>query len=1145
MSSFSICNRPHIGYARAPFPHHANRVIPKPCSVHSTAASHGIHAANLRPTQLKLSNLVGLRHQQQVCLGSRISSSRFIVGAATLEGAEQVEREVLRSTSHDAGLHVEVAKAGDKYEVVLTPQPSRPMLLHWGVDNWNVPPQSLWPQGTQQAGDKACQTPFPPSGSIYFSLDEESCPSSLSFVLKETEPENWLNDGGVDFTVTLKPPSIDTLVNQIMDAEGTYTHWSLFQRFCMAMETMDALDAAGPKGMALIFTWLRLSSMRQLDWYRNSNYQSKDIAHVQKSIAQKMADKARSAKDPRCRVYARMALEGLPRGGGNGDDIRMGILNIMRGNGIKEGHRPGIEEHFLEQWHQKLHTNTTPDDIAICSAYLAFLHSNDGGEFWRVLWDMAKLTPEDLANFDKPITAFPMHLPHLIDPFKHYLWLLKVTHSGADLDTAAVMAQGHMDDDLSWNVFDILANRNEWWVPGKIVEVRSRLAHYWQAPGASRDLLMLDLALESWFRLLVERTDLAALQGDDLMAMISLVLRNTIVGVHDEELSSVVDQWEWLQQGASCESGRWSKDWAMAGLASLQRAELALAQYMDTMYAEVQPHAERFAEACKLDRAYIDNFGEEVVRGRPLFVLAPLIQALQPMMREAAGVSSWQVVSQGQGLLSGVLTPTASLADVQGKSYAEGPPTLLLAEHVGGNEDIPEGIQAVITRSATDVLSHAAIRARAQQVLLASCNDTTQWEGLQTLAAEAKAASKAVTLTVTPEGDVRGLLGGDIALEAAKSGASGAGAAAGAPKRLQQPMPSAKWALQESEFGTAGQVGGKASNCSSLAAMARSGALPEWLQVPASMALPWGTFERVLQDPSNAQVAKAVASGLQEVEAAAAAASGDLTKALQGLASLRQLVSTQLKAPEALVQECASTAAAQGLIPSAGMWAAGSPGWKHAWSAICKVWASKWNDRAWLSRRALKLPDDDLVMGVLLQQVVPADYAYVLHTANPVTGTPGQAFGEAVVGMGEALVGNYPGRALSFTAPLDGASPPAILSLPAKRVALRAPTTWAGSNGTGAPLLIARSDANGEDLEDLAGAGLYDSIPFAPLEETVVGYADEPLMTDPAFRAQIISQLTDVAKVVKGAYKGQEQDIEGVISHGKVWVVQSRPQVIS
>ncbi len=35
-----------------------------------------------------------------------------------------------------------------------------------------------------------------------------------------------------------------------------------------------------------------------------------------------------------------MALSGLPRGGGDGDAIRMGILHIMRENGIREGHRP-------------------------------------------------------------------------------------------------------------------------------------------------------------------------------------------------------------------------------------------------------------------------------------------------------------------------------------------------------------------------------------------------------------------------------------------------------------------------------------------------------------------------------------------------------------------------------------------------------------------------------------------------------------------------------------------------------------------------------------------------------------------------------------------------------------------------------------
>lgn len=37
---------------------------------------------------------------------------------------------------------------------------------------------------------------------------------------------------------------------------------------------------------------------------------------------------------------ARMTLAGLPRGGGDGDAIRHGILNVMRENGIREGHRP-------------------------------------------------------------------------------------------------------------------------------------------------------------------------------------------------------------------------------------------------------------------------------------------------------------------------------------------------------------------------------------------------------------------------------------------------------------------------------------------------------------------------------------------------------------------------------------------------------------------------------------------------------------------------------------------------------------------------------------------------------------------------------------------------------------------------------------
>jgi alpha-glucan, water dikinase len=96
---------------------------------------------------------------------------------------------------------------------------------------------------------------------------------------------------------------------------------------------------------------------------------------------------------------------------------------------------------------------------------------------------------------------------------------------------------------------------------------------------------------------------------------------------------------------------------------------------------------------------------------------------------------------------------------------------------------------------------------------------------------------------------------------------------------------------------------------------------------------------------------------------------------------------------------------------------------------------------------------------------VPARYAFVLHTADPLTGAAGQLHGEVVAGMGEALVGNFPGRALSFSTDGQGGST-SIIGLPSKREALLAD----GGSEDGTPLLIARSDSNGEDLEEFAGA---------------------------------------------------------------------------
>jgi hypothetical protein len=92
------------------------------------------------------------------------------------------------------------------------------------------------------------------------------------------------------------------------------------------------------------------------------------------------------------------------------------------------------------------------------------------------------------------ITGPAVHLPFLIPAVQHLLWVLKVTHSGSDLDTAMTMARGCLPGDLQWDIDDLLTNRNEWWVPGKIVNIRERLAPVWRGledASAARSVLLL------------------------------------------------------------------------------------------------------------------------------------------------------------------------------------------------------------------------------------------------------------------------------------------------------------------------------------------------------------------------------------------------------------------------------------------------------------------------------------------------------------------------------------------------------------------------------------------------------------------------------------------------------------------------------
>ncbi|PRQ20966.1 putative alpha-glucan, water dikinase [Rosa chinensis] len=87
-----------------------------------------------------------------------------------------------------------------------------------------------------------------------------------------------------------------------------------------------------------------------------------------------------------------------------------------------------------------------------------------------------------------------------------------------------------------------------------------------------------------------------------------------------------------------------------------------------------------------------------------------------------------------------------------------------------------------------------------------------------------------------------------------------------------------------------------------------------------------------------------------------------------------------MNAPLSLTHQLKSIMKSTSRIPWPGD--EGDERWNQAWCEIKKVWASKWNERAFISCKKAKLDDEDICIAVLIQEIICADYASVIHTKN-------------------------------------------------------------------------------------------------------------------------------------------------------------------
>ncbi|VAW37484.1 Phosphoenolpyruvate synthase [hydrothermal vent metagenome] len=1026
---------------------------------------------------------------------------------------ELSDRQVLfRQTYHLAGteLAAAVILSGEHYLIKLYSDITGRLALHWGINKksryeWLLPPEHLRPRGTITVDDKAAQSDFVQIdglNQLQLEWPADEAVQGLTFVLHQLDTGQWFKPERNFFIPVKNPPLADTalataelaeIADQIIQVETGGNSWTLMHRFNLAHDLLDRIGTDS-QGLALLFVWLRFSAIRQLDWQRKYNTQPRELTHAQQRLTMKLADCYRHNTQA-SRELIRLILSTVGRGGegGRGQRIRDDILQIMHRHKIKE-----VTGHFMEEWHQKLHNNATPDDIVICEAYLAFLRSNGQLDIFYKTLAEGGISKERLETFERPIVTAPDFVPYikngLIADFEKYLQLLKSIYSATDLFSAAEAAGHCLDDQLRdrlWRFYNDRDNMNITVMDQvrSLTSLRHGLIdrlHTNPDTRCLRDLLYLDLALEEFLRLVIERRTKLDFSQADLVELLGSVLDNLIINHDDESLSSCFHHWRRLR-----ESDQSEREWVLHAGSVLDRVTEALGGFIDYYHALLQAKAEHLGQAFQADKWTVDLFSQEVIRGSSAYVLSTLLRRLAPILRAAAQLGSWQVISPGE--VSGKVE-AAELSAVQARVFKK--PAVLLSETIKGEEEVPEGVVAVITPAEIDILSHVSVRSRNAGILFATCYEPEIFNDLKSY------QGKNIKLTINSSGEVE--------YQPQKDGAA-----------RKKSIPKAKlltararrvtftsYAAASKNF-TTKIVGGKSLKLQEL-----KDKIPAWLHIPRSAAIPFRSCERVLAIKANQPLLKDY---------------NELTHVLdqnppRNLLKLRQCIS-RLNAPPTLPESLRRAMADEGL--------AWPDDWPLLWSRIKQIWASKWNERAYWSRKKWHLKHEELTMAVLIQEVVAAQYAFVIHTANPFTFDKNELYAEVVLGLGETLCsGNYPGRALSFTCRKDKKSlDPYIISYPGKSLAL-----------TGGGLIV-RSDSNGEDLEGYAGAGLYDSVLLVPPQEKTPDYINSPLLWQADFRTKFLQDITRLGIEVEKSMEGCPQDIEGAYADGKFYIVQTRPQV--
>jgi len=1028
----------------------------------------------------------------------------------------------------------------EKVEMIFTTNYLEKLILHWGVFRafhdieWIHPVKESIPENSIEFDKRAIQTEFVPDlkkeeSSIRIILSRgkgfETVMGGINFVILEPENNKWYNNFGNNFRIKFrlkkkKSKAKDDLikrgvkvpdfVDDIIMCETLFESWSLMHRYYKCIEIINTWTEKTPNEDWLwIVIWLRYSHQRQLTWQRYYNTQPSELSRALNRLSMIITNKYGNIilndieKEYNNLIKSntfilKYLLSLLGKGQGNGQAVRDEILVIIHRNRIEP-----IHTNFYEQWHQKLHNNTTPDDVVICEALLAFLHSGNIEDYWNHL-AKGGITKEIMASYDRKITAEPYHNSSYIPDFERYLKLLKSVHSSTDLIETYEQCKYIIGD--NYKIDDIIRSRNDIYVLNQIRRVtegreilQEIIKEYLEDGVKLRDLLFFEISLEIYVRQLVEQILHINLSYQDYIDEISYIIRNIKVSFPNFIEFNLCHE-DWFNIVENFLKNDFSKEAAIKVKSVVSRLSRLLSNVIDYYNKNFEPRATYFGNECGLEKFAISTFTEELIRGGIFFSLSMLLKKLEPFIRKNGQFEDWLIISRGKEKnIRGKLIFVSNLNDVQFMKYPE--KTIILTENVSGNEEVPincTGLIIINSENYPDILAHVSVRARNLNTLFAVCFNEEKTKNLMELLnkkVDINLQNQEVLFTegFYSEND-------DFEKEEKK-----------VVKIMKVGDKYKKIYLELNEFDN-NNVGQKSNNTYKIYEK-----IPgcDWLKYPESFAIPFNVQEYFMSLGENKSIAEEIKKNIKLINSE----------------SKKEIISDLLRKCKDLTMkinfvENNETIQLKNRLFNFGIQ---QNAFNSAFKAIKSVWASKFNERAFLATSKVGINLNDIKMSVLCQKIIPSDYAFVIHTKNPSNNNPDELFGEICVGMGEALVGAYEGQSLSFEF-RKNENKYELKTLPNKSVAIK-------NSG-----FIFRSDSNTEDLEGFSGAGLFDSVPMVENKEVFICYHNDKIFFDGRFRDNVVRRVAEIGIAVE-KFCGCPQDIEGVFYDNNFYIVQTRPQV--